>query len=330
GYLDDVTRLFSSHVVGGGPTVINAVDPDVLRRECVAAGFDVEQVGWFGAEQVEQRALGAPAPNMELVGAIATKPAPQTVTSSDGVPIRYRVRGDADTAVVFVHGLGCDGSFWDAQRDRFADRHTVVTLDLAGHGASGGRRSEWTVENFAGDVSAVLSAAVPSVRSAVLVGHSLGGPVALAAAERTDVPVAGVVGVDTLQNLALRPVSDERIERYADSFASLPVRAAEMLLDPGRTDLVERVDAARNRVGAEVIGAAFRNLLRYQQRLPERFPVPLVLVNSSDWMPTDTDAAAARDVRVETLRGVGHFPMLEAPELLNAVLTRQVDRLLRE
>jgi pimeloyl-ACP methyl ester carboxylesterase len=223
-----------------------------------------------------------------------------------------------------VHGIGCDASFWQAQLDHFADRYTTVALDLAGHGRSGTGTREWTVEAFAADVAAVL-ASVTHVRQAVLVGHSLGGPVALAAAALPGTNVVGVVGVDTLHNLAPKPVSEDRLDKFVRSFAQAPMRAEEMLLDATRTDLITKIDAARARVGAEVITEAFRNLLRHQQQLPERFAAPLVLINSTDWVPTDTAAAAARGVRVELVDGVGHFPMLESPEVFNANLAQAIE-----
>jgi pimeloyl-ACP methyl ester carboxylesterase len=76
--------------------------------------------------------------------------------SADGVPIHYAVQGNGTTALVFVHGWCCDHHYWDRQVDHFVPQYTVITLDLAGHGASGQARTQWTMEAFGQDVIAVV------------------------------------------------------------------------------------------------------------------------------------------------------------------------------
>ncbi len=67
-------------------------------------------------------------------------PVQGTVAAPDGVSIAYTVRGSGSPALVFIHGWMCDQSFWDAQVEPFSEFHTVVTIDLAGHGLSGMER----------------------------------------------------------------------------------------------------------------------------------------------------------------------------------------------
>ncbi|MFF0836624.1 MULTISPECIES: amino acid adenylation domain-containing protein [unclassified Streptomyces] len=334
GYIPDVAAHFDPAHVVGGPSLINALDPEVFRRECEAAGFVVEQAGYFGAVGVDQSAYGAPGPDMEHVGIIARKPdhvapdeAGAVARSADGLPIHHRVRGrrGGAPALVFVHGLGCDQTYWDHQAEHFAEHFTVVTLDLAGHGRSGRDRRRWTVEAFAADVAAVVDHV--SAQDVILVGHSLGGPVMLAAEPLLAGRVRGMIGVDTLHTFDPRPLSEAQIDRFVQSFAADPVRAEELFLDTRRADLVELVERTRAHVGDKVVSAAFRELLMYLQRLPRNPGVPLALVNSTSWMPTDTDSAARRGVHVELVKEVGHFAMLEDPNALNASLTRHIHRI---
>ena len=131
---------------------------------------------------------------------VTTAAAGSTVASCNGAAIHHTIYGTCRTALVLVHGLGCDASFWDAQVAHFRDRVTVVTLDLAGHGrSSSGERSEWTVAAFAEDVAAVADRVGGD--EVVLVGHSLGGSVALAAVLRLRARVLGVIAVDALHDL---------------------------------------------------------------------------------------------------------------------------------
>jgi pimeloyl-ACP methyl ester carboxylesterase len=69
--------------------------------------------------------------------------------SADGVSIHYRVAGHGRTALVFVHGWCGEQGHWDEQIAAFSPNYTVVTIDIAGHGASGTNRTEWTMEAFA-------------------------------------------------------------------------------------------------------------------------------------------------------------------------------------
>src|SRR5262249_39407728 len=130
-----------------------------------------------------------------------------TVPSSDGVPIRYRVLGDGRPALVFVHCWTCDQHFWDASLGRFTRDYTVVTLDLAGHGGSGRGRKEWTIAAFADDVKAVVEKL--GLERVVLIGHSMGGPVALEAARKMPQRLVAPVPVDTLVDVEGRPRPEE-------------------------------------------------------------------------------------------------------------------------
>jgi len=81
----------------------------------------------------------------------------------------------------------------------FARSHRVVAIDLAGHGTSGDSRERFTIAAFAADVAAVV--AKEKLERIVLIGHSMGGPVVLAAAPPLAGKVALVVGVDNMQNV---------------------------------------------------------------------------------------------------------------------------------
>src|SRR5688572_29431609 len=70
---------------------------------------------------------------------------PQIVNSADGVHIEYQVYGRGDPAVVLIHGWSCDANYWRSQLDALKAKYTTVTVNLAGHGASGRNRTDWSV-----------------------------------------------------------------------------------------------------------------------------------------------------------------------------------------
>src|SRR6476469_142653 len=86
-------------------------------------------------------------------------------------------RGDGD-AIVLLHGFPLTRDIWDAQTDALASSHRVVRPDLRGMGRSDVTAGPYWMEALAGDVAAMLDAL--GIERATIVGHSLGGYVALA------------------------------------------------------------------------------------------------------------------------------------------------------
>ncbi|MFI9247705.1 alpha/beta fold hydrolase [Streptomyces sp. NPDC053086] len=107
-----------------------------------------------------------------------------TVTSADGARLHVEVHGPQDAPpVVLSHGWTCSTAFWAAQiRDLAAD-HRVIAYDQRGHGRSPASPA-CTTEALADDLEAVLATTLTRGEKALIVGHSMGGMTAMAAAER--------------------------------------------------------------------------------------------------------------------------------------------------
>ncbi len=250
--------------------------------------------------------------------------------AKDGAEIRYRVYGSGEPAVVFIHGWSCDSGYWDAQLNEFAEHHTVITVDLAGHGESATEpRKDWSIANFGADVAAAVMDS--GIQRAVLVGSSMGGPVALEAARLLPGQVVGIVGVDTFRELAT-PFPPERFEPL---LAQMRVDFAKTVggfigdhFFTERTDpiLKEWIVADMSAAPPEVAIPAIIALMAmdYGPALAQ-LDLPIIAVNSAG-SPTDEAGIRAVEPRfkVVNLQGVGHFPMLEDPQTFNRVLERIV------
>lgn len=248
--------------------------------------------------------------------------------ATDATEIRYRVYGSGEPAIVFIHGWSCDSGYWDAQLNEFAQRYTVVTLDLAGHGRSEQTgRKDWSMANFGADVAAVVQAeGYPRV---VLVGSSMGGPVALEAARRLPGKVVGIVGVDTLREIAV-PMQMERygplLERLKADFSATTAEFVAGNFFTGTTDpivkqwIVDDMSAAPPAIAMPALLGLFA--MDYSAAVAD-LDVPILALNSTGH---PTDEAAIRKLeprfRLVPLEGVGHFPMIEAPAEFNRVLGR--------
>lgn len=99
---------------------------------------------------------------------------PGAETLLQGKKIHYTVKGSGASSLIFVHGWGCNETFFLPQVDDFSGQYKTVTLDLPGHGKSDAFPT-LTMDLFADALEAVRKAA--AVDKAVLIGHSMGAAV---------------------------------------------------------------------------------------------------------------------------------------------------------
>lgn len=117
--------------------------------------------------------------------------------------ISYTEQGKG-TAIVLLHGFLENKTMWDAFMPEFSKKNRVVTIDLLGHGATECLGYVHSMEDQADMVHAVLHEL--KIRKAILVGHSMGGYIALAFAELYPDAMKGLV----LLNSTSRSDSAER------------------------------------------------------------------------------------------------------------------------
>src|SRR5476649_2052394 len=96
----------------------------------------------------------------------------------DTVTLNYAETGQG-TPVVLLHGFPLSGAIWLEQQQRLSEHCRVITPDLRGHGRSPAPSGIYEMDLLARDVLAVLDS--PFIKKAVIMGHSMGGYVALAA-----------------------------------------------------------------------------------------------------------------------------------------------------
>jgi pimeloyl-ACP methyl ester carboxylesterase len=146
-------------------------------------------------------------------------PAEQRAVDVDGATIAYRAWGDrGDVGIVLVHGGAAHARWWDHVAPMLDGGRRVVALDLSGHGDSG-QRDAYTLDQWSKEVLTVAAAAGIAT-SPTVIGHSMGGFVALRAASLYGSSLAGVVAIDS-------PVRDitpeERAARERRAFGPLRV-----------------------------------------------------------------------------------------------------------
>lgn len=106
-----------------------------------------------------------------------------------GISINYSVQGKGDS-LVLLHGFLENKTMWDPFMPNFSKKHQVIAIDLLGHGKTGCLGDVHSMEDMANAVRAVLKKL--DIKKSILIGHSMGGYVALAFAEEYPDEVTGL------------------------------------------------------------------------------------------------------------------------------------------
>jgi len=248
------------------------------------------------------------------------------VTSADGTRLHLESTGAGHAALVCVHGWMGNVRWWDAQRDALAATHEIVTVDLAGHGASA-KRDRPSAEGYAADIVAAARAA--TAKSVILVGHSMSGVYALLAApmiERLD----RIILVDTIKNLDQLPTLEQVepiLARYRASYEPAVRDELPRYLFTPQTPapVVERLTREFLSVTGDVAAGLLEPLYHTDPRAAARAIRVPVRGIGGDGGDGEANRRYFADYRYVTLSGCGHYPMLERPDEFTAVLRDNID-----
>jgi pimeloyl-ACP methyl ester carboxylesterase len=246
-------------------------------------------------------------------------PPPSQARWVDGPQGRLFVEdgGKGELPVIFVHGLGGDHEVWRAELDRIRRTHRALALDLRGFGRSAcAADGNYGIEAMAGDV--LLVARTLGLKRYVLVGHSMGGAVAIAAAVQDPASVAGLVLADPAGDATKMPdAGRESFRRYfdgpdytqhAEAFLgdvlanAKPQTRAEVL----KTFLASPPEAVSQCVHAICDYPSAREL--------ERYPGPVLDVITDDNEAAWSLQNLVKGLPAVRMPGLSHWIMLDDPE----------------
>ncbi|HUQ09747.1 MAG TPA: alpha/beta hydrolase [Steroidobacteraceae bacterium] len=261
--------------------------------------------------------------------------APRIAISPEGIHVQYHVYGTGEPALVFIHGWSCDSNYWREQVPAFSRKYTVVTVDLAGHGGTDANRGDWSMEKYGQDVATAV-AAVPN-RQLILIGHSMGGPVAIEAARLLKNRVIGIVGVDTFKTIGAPLPSAAQLDAILKPFEANFIghtrdAVAGHFFAPGANpQLVQKIAYDMSLSPPQVAIPSMRAVLSYDFAAPLKdVQVPLVAINSDLGEPVNE--LRIRKVlprfHAVVIPGVGHFLMMEDPARFNPALETEVQGIL--
>jgi len=261
----------------------------------------------------------------------------------NGVSLNYEVTGEGK-AVVFLHGMTGSTQDWNNQVSLLSPKYRVVTLDMRGHGKSAAPpgEEEYSIPIFAGDVYALLK--LLDIDKCCLGGHSIGGFIALQFAMEHPEMLGALVLVDTSSGQFARDPSFVAIRQKLDELArSQGMEAAfeyDIANNPMRVERLKKHPELKEETRRKMLmtspngyiygSTAIGKWEPVTPRLSE-IKVPAVIF----WGDEDVGFTEATkvmkegiaDSEVVTVKGVGHNPHEEAPEVFNEALLKFLNRI---
>jgi pimeloyl-ACP methyl ester carboxylesterase len=280
---------------------------------------------------------------------------------SEDERLAVRTLGDAGPWVVFVHGLFGQGKNWTTIAKGLTDRHRVALVDLPNHG-----HSPWTDRVDYVDMAGLLAAELDHLGQPVtLVGHSMGGKVAMQLALRRPELLQALVVVDVAPSEypvrggrtddpdeeaspfaayieAMRGLDLESLETRAQADAALRDVVPSTMV---RSFLLQSLvrEGLTNQEGGAPRGWRWRlNLEALDRDLGELrgFPEPpagatfdgpvlwIAGANSTYVLPEDRPRMDKLfpATRLVTIKNAGHWVHSEQPEIFTETLRRFLDR----
>jgi pimeloyl-ACP methyl ester carboxylesterase len=238
--------------------------------------------------------------------------------------------------IVLIHCFTCAINWWNGMIPHLDRDHRVIAVDLLGHGGSEKPASGYSIEDQADLVAGVLGRL--GVRNAEVVGHSLGGPIAIALAEQAPRLVDRLVTIDSIPDssygdvgfigeLPFKPVLGETLWRIKPDFEIR--KGLEIAFAPGfdvPDAFVEDVKGMTYTSYADS-HAAYDDYAG-EEPLPQRAaalgkPV-LALMGAEEQIADDPRTAlaaySAAGAQTKLIQGAGHSPNVEKPAEIAAIV----------
>jgi pimeloyl-ACP methyl ester carboxylesterase len=242
--------------------------------------------------------------------------------------------GRGEKTILFLHGTAGKCNYFAKQLTYFGLTHRAIAMDLRGHGLSDSTHCMYSIQSFSEDILSLLDHL--QLNDVTLVGHSLGGLIAIDLASRVSNRIESAILLDT-PLLIPDQISKEieeisanlRTEQYSDCLRDF----ASQFFFTSESDL-----ALRNRVLSDLLGFPQERFLGIWDAMPtfdaaealKACRIPMLYVHGNT--PTDLNRlqALVPSLVVSQIPNSGHYLYLESPLRLNMLIAHflaQVDNL---
>ena len=250
--------------------------------------------------------------------------------SVNGIQLAYDRRGRG-TPLVLLHGFPLDHHLWDEVVPLLEDRFDIILPDLRGFGESTTVDSPYSMDDYASDIAGLLNQL--SIQKAAVVGHSMGGYIALAFARLYPERVSGL-GLVSSQLLGDSQERKEGRYKSAADVSENGIGSVVATMTP-KFSSDEKLQAfARTSMERQQPSAYVGALKAMAERIDStpllaslKIPVVVIHGDADALIPIDR-AREVRDslpeARLIEIHDAGHMPMLEAVNETAEALRRLV------
>lgn len=262
----------------------------------------------------------------------------EMIAAGDGLELAALIAGPGKTRpLLFLHGLGGNYGTWQVALGNLAETHRVVALDLPGHGKSG--KPAPTDANYAlAGLTAAVKNAIETLKlkQPIIVGHSLGGAVALQLALDLGDRIGGLVLIDSaglgreIGAGLLTLMAGEPGAATARGLLELFYQDRRLVLDRGVDDMAQTQLAEGAWTAQQAASNAAFDANGQRFDLPKRLrdvkqPVLIIWGERDRVIPLAHAASALNklpDAILRLVAGVGHVPQVESPDVVAAAIDR--------
>ncbi|GLX66287.1 alpha/beta fold hydrolase [Paenibacillus glycanilyticus] len=266
----------------------------------------------------------------------------QTLTLPSGTSLAYYdSRAGQLPVVVLLHGYCGSSAYWERVVEPLGAAARIIALDLRGHGGSSeetGPDETNVMELYADDLAAMLDQL--NINKACVLGHSLGGYIALAFAERYEDKLTAFGLVHSTPLPDSEPAKDNRDNAVAaikkDGVSAFVEGLVPKLYSPDNkltmTESVERsIAIGRGTSASGAVGAAKGMKVRPDRtEVLKRTSLPLLLLagEQDQIIPAEkTFVVDGPEVNQEKIMNAGHMSMVEQPEAFVEAVQRFISKL---
>jgi pimeloyl-ACP methyl ester carboxylesterase len=249
----------------------------------------------------------------------------------DGARVHYVNYGKGSEALILIHGWTMNEDNWRDQFTDLAKRNRVIAIDLPGHGKSDKPQVTYSMDFFARAVDAVMRDA--KVKRAVLVGHSMGTPIARQFYRKYADKTLGIVIADG----PLLPFGEKammeamtaslRGPNYKDAMGQM---FASMFGPKLTAESKELIQASRLNTPQYVLVSAWESMADPSIWGEDKVNVPvLAIMAKNPFFGLDLEQryrVVAPNLDFRLWDGVGHFVMMERPKEFNEAVLAFLDK----
>ena len=239
--------------------------------------------------------------------------------------------GNDEEALVLIHGWTMNVDNWRDQILPLTKRNRVIALDFPGHGQSDKPKVTYTMDYFARAVDAVMRDA--KVKRAVLVGHSMGTPIARQFYRKYPDKTLGIVIVDG----ALKPFGDKALMDKmigglrAPTYQNTISQMFGMMMGPGLpAEAQERIKGSTLKTPQYVLVSAMEGMADTTIYADDKINVPVLAVMAKNpFFPPNLEEVYRTlipNLEFYMWDGVGHFLMMEKPKEFNEAVLAFLDK----